>query len=248
MAEESFHKALRLLRNDTSNPECIALWNELGIVLKYGGKYDEAERCYQLALRHSSMCFGIAEQRFFRANVYHNLAGIEHSRERFECAARYARKGLELRLKCSTPDSLAVAADRAALGAILHGLSKFRDSEKNYRQALRIYRREYGASHPEIAVLLNNLAALCHATGKASRAEYYFRAALRMKRKLLGRSHPDLAVTMNNVAFFFDSQGKTRTAQAWMTKALRILRSTLGSSHPTTVCVEENLLRIIQPN
>ena len=42
MAEESFHKALRLLRNDTSNPECIALWNELGIVLKYGGKYDEA--------------------------------------------------------------------------------------------------------------------------------------------------------------------------------------------------------------
>lgn len=242
-AASSFRKALQLLRYRTSDPDCLALWNELGIALKYRGKYDEAERYYQLALRYIYKCFKGAEQQSFRAIVYHNLGGVEHSRERFTRAERYAHKGLELRLKCSAADSVAVASDRAALGAILHGLGKYTESERNYVHALRIYRRVYGTSHPEIAVVLNNRAAVCHATGRPGHAEYYYRAALRMKRRLLGRSHPDLAVTMNNLAFLLDSQGRARAANTWMKKALQILESTLGHFHPSTVCVRQNLLR-----
>jgi tetratricopeptide (TPR) repeat protein len=148
---------------------------------------------------------------------------------------------LELRLNCNASDTLAVASDRAALGAILHGLCKYAESERNYLRALRIYHHEYGARHQEIAVLLNNLAAVCHATGRPRRAEYYYLAALRMKGKLLGRSHPDLAVTMNNLALLFKSQGRIRAARALMEKALRILESTLGGWHPSTICVQQNL-------
>ena len=243
-AASSFRKALQLLRWDTSDPDCLTLWNELGMVLKYRGKYDEAEGCYQLVLRHIFKCFRGVEQQFFRATVYHNLGGVEHSRERFTRAERYARKGLELRLRCCAPDTVAVAADRAALGAILHGLCKYAESKKNYVHALRIYRREYGAGHPESAVMLNNLAAVYHATGSPGRAEYYYLAALKMKRRLLGRLHPDLAVTMNNLALFLNSQGRARAADTWMKKALQILESTLGRFHPNTVCVRHNLLRI----
>ena len=242
-AASSFRKALRVLGNDSSDPDCMALWNELGMVLKYGGKYDQAEQCYRLALRHSSTRFRGAEQQSFRADLYHNLGGVEHSRERFTRAERYARKGLELSLNCNASDTLAVASDRAALGAILHGLCKYAESERNYLRALRIYHHEYGARHQEIAVLLNNLAAVCHATGRPRRAEYYYLAALRMKEKILGRSHPDLAVTMNNLALFFDSRGRIRAAHAWMEKALRILESTLGGSHPSTICVQQNRRR-----
>lgn len=246
-AENRFRQALELLGNDKGNPEPLALWNELGMVLKYGGKYDGAERCYRLALRHSYKRFRGAEKQFFHANLYHNLGGVEHSRARFTRAEKYARKGLELRLKCCASDTLAVAQDRAALGAILHGLSKFGDSERNYLHALRVYRKEHGPSHPQIAVLLNNLAALSHATGRPKRAEYYYRAALGMKRRLLGRSHPDLAVTMNNLALLYHRQGRTRAAQSWMDNALRILESTLGGSHPNTICVRENRRRTGNP-
>lgn len=242
-AASSFRKALQLLDHDTSDPDCLALWNELGMVLKYRGDYDGAEHCYQLALRNIYRCFTGVEQQFFRATLYHNLGGVEHSRKRFTRGERYARKGLELRLRCSASDSVPVAADRAALGAILHGLCKYAESERSYVHALRIYRREYGASHKEIAVVLNNLAALFHATGRPRPAEYNYRRALRMKRRLLGRSHPDLAVTMNNLGLFLTSQGRTREANAWMKKALQILESILGRSHPSTVCVRNNLLR-----
>jgi len=246
-AESSFRQALQLLRNDTIDPDRLALWNELGMVLKYSGKYDEAEGCYRLALRHGCKCFRGAEQQFFRANLYHNLGGLEHSRERFTRAIKYARKGLELRLKCCASDTLAVARDRSALGAILHGLCKYADSERNYVHALRIYLRAYGPRHQQIAIVLNNLAALCHATGRPRRAEHYYRAALRMKRRLLGRSHPDLAVTMNNLALLLDSQDRTRAARSWMWKARSILESTLGRSHPSTLCVQQNCRRTSNP-
>jgi len=247
-AESCFRQALELLRNDPANPERLALWNELGMVLKYGGKYDRAERCYRMALRHSYKRFRGRERQFFHANLYHNLGGVEHSRARFTRAEKYARKGLGLRLKCCPSDSLAVAEDRAALGAILYGLSKYGDSERNYLYALRIYRHEYGPSHQQIAVLLNNLAALCHGTGRPKRAESYYRAALRMKRRWLGRSHPDVAVTMNNLALLYHALGRTRAAQSWMDNALRILESRLGGSHPSTICVRQNCRRTGNPS
>jgi tetratricopeptide (TPR) repeat protein len=221
----------------------LALWNELGIVCKYLGKLDSAERYYRLALRHARQHPKSPEREFFLANLYHNLAGAEHSRRRFGIAEKDARRGLELRLKCTRSDSLAVASDRAALAAILDGLQRYEESKRYYFEALTIYRREYGVSHPEVAVVLNNLGALYHATGRPKLAESYYRAALRMKRRELGASHPDIGVTMNNLAMLHSGQGRCELAESWFTRALQILNSTLGSSHPVTRELRNNQCR-----
>jgi uncharacterized repeat protein (TIGR01451 family) len=108
-------------------------------------------------------------------------------------------------------------------------------SLERYFEALRIYCREYGASHPEIAVVLNNLGALYHATGRPKLAESILsRVALRMKRRELGASHPDIGVTMNNLAMLLRGQGRCELAESWFKRALQILKSSLGSSHPVT--------------
>src|SRR6266581_6901464 len=130
----------RALRGGASpGPDRLMLWNERGMVCKYGGEFDMAERYYRLALRHARRCFTGKARDFFLANVRHNLGGLEHSRGRFSRAEKYARKSVELRLKAGAPDSLAVASDRAALAAILDGLHKFTESEKHYLLALRVY-------------------------------------------------------------------------------------------------------------
>jgi Tfp pilus assembly protein PilF len=235
-AESCLREALKSADRHTVNfvVDHPALWNELGIVCKYLGKLDAAERYYRLALRHARRHPKSPDCEFFVANLYHNLGGVEHSRRRFTRAEKYARRGLELRLKCTQNDSLAVASDRAALAAILDGLHRYDESKKYYFQALRIYRREYGASHPEIAVVLNNLGALYDATGRPKVAESYYRAALRMKRRELGVSHPDVAVTMNNLAMLHRGQGRYELAESWFKRALQILNSSVGSSHPFT--------------
>ena len=49
-----------------------------------------------------------------------------------------------------------VAADIAALAAILDGQGKYDESEPLYRRVLAIFVRAYGAEHYEVAVNLNN--------------------------------------------------------------------------------------------
>ena len=135
------------------------------------------------------------------------------------------------------------ARNRAALAAILDGLQRYDESKRCYFEALRIYRREYGASHPEIAVVLNNLGALYHATGRPKLAESHYRAALRMKRRELGASHPDIGVTMNNLAMLHRGQGSYELAESCFKRALQILNSSLGSSHPVTRELRNNQRR-----
>lgn len=220
-----------------------ALWNELGMVCKYLGQLDSAERYYRLALRHARSSTNDPDRQFFLANLYHNLGGLEHSRQRFRRAEKYARKGLELRRACAPSDKLALASDQAAMAAILDGLGRYRESEKLYRQALRTYRRELGASHAEMAVILNNLGALYQATGRPRKAESSYLAALKMKRRILGRAHPDVAVTLNNLGMLYSSLGCHVTARSSFKKALQILDSTFRHSHPTTCCVQSNLTK-----
>jgi tetratricopeptide (TPR) repeat protein len=242
LAEQYLRKALKFAPKGkrlsrTSRP---LLWNELGMVCKYLGKFDRAGDYYRRALRDARRSRHSADRTFFLADLYHNFGGVEHSRGRFSRAEKYARKGLELRLKCAAANSLAVAADRVALAAILDGLQRHTESEILYRAALRVYRRKYGASGRENAVILNNLGALCQATGRAKRAEFYYRAALRIKRMHVGECHPDVAVTVNNLAMLERSQGRLKHASSLFERALEILQNSLGRSHPNTLAVRRN--------
>jgi tetratricopeptide (TPR) repeat protein len=245
-AKGCLRRALRLIagRDASLTLDDLLLWNELGMACKYSGKFGSAMRCYRLALRYAPRLLAGPECDFFLANLYHNLGGLEHSRRRFPRGERYARKSLELRRKVAGANSLAVAADKAALAAILDGQRKFAESEKLYRQALCTYRREYGTSHPEIAVVLNNLGALYQATAHSRRAESNYRAALEMKRMELGASHPDVAVTLNNLALCYQSRGDAKAVRRCFRRALRILGATLGNSHPNTRTVRSNFLRL----
>lgn len=245
-AEVCLRAALRSITAVVDFParDYISLWNELGMVCKYLGKFKQAEKYYRLSLRHTPHCLAGRERKFFLANLYHNLGGLEHSRRRFRRGEKYARKALQLRRTVARSASVAVASDMVALAAILDGLRKFPESEKLYNQALRVYRREYGRNHAEIAVLLNNLAALYQATNQPKRAEAQYLAALQMKRRILGISHPDVAVTMNNLAMLYRSQGNPIAASRWFASALRILTVSLGSRHPSTRSVRTNYRRL----
>lgn len=236
---------LRALKSAPARPDSItasrpAIWNELGMVCKYLGKLSSSERYYRLALRHTGRLPQCVERDFLLSSLYHNLGGLEHSRKRFPLAEKYARKGIELRTRCAPEDRLALASDRSALAAILDGREKYGESEKLYRMVLRTYRRELGASHREIAVVLNNLGALYQATGRPQKAEASYIAALKMKRRELGRGHSDVGVTLNNLGTLYKSLNRRTKAQSCFTSALRILESTLGRLHPTTRAVRRS--------
>jgi tetratricopeptide (TPR) repeat protein len=166
------------------------------------------------------------------ATLYHNLGGLEHARGRYALGEPHARRGLAIREKLLGPDHQAVAADAAALAAILDGQAS---------ATRRRFGRVYGSDHYEVAVNLNNLAALRQAGGDAREAEELYRRALALKEKLRGANHPDVAVTANNLAVLYKHQGRYADAERLYRRALTIFECSFGVSHPKAIACRENL-------
>jgi tetratricopeptide (TPR) repeat protein len=98
-AEQAYLKTLSLSESEKSNnQECwLKLSNDLAIVYKYWGKFDKAEKIYQQIL--SVLLQQCGENNINVATVYHNLAGLNHSRHRYIEAEILARKSYQLHLQ-----------------------------------------------------------------------------------------------------------------------------------------------------
>lgn len=240
-AERLFGFALRIAERFLGPNDHVvgAVLNDLGMVHKYQGRFDEAERAHRRA--HAVFLAARGEVALELAALYHNRGGLEHARRRDAGGEPFARRGLEIRERTVGPDHPAVAADAAALGAILNGLGKRDEAEALLRRALAVFERTYGAQHHEIAVTMNHLAAVCEAKGDTAEAEQLYRRALAIKDKRLGGEHPEIAASLNNLAMLCRAQGRDAEADQCYRRALVILERALGPSHPSTVACRENL-------
>jgi tetratricopeptide (TPR) repeat protein len=93
--------------------------NDLGMLRKYQGRYPEAIPLYRRALSIVRAAgLGTSAD---AASSYHNLGGIEHARGRYARAEAPARRAVEIRTRALGPRHPQVAADVAALAAIVEG-------------------------------------------------------------------------------------------------------------------------------
>jgi tetratricopeptide (TPR) repeat protein len=171
------------------------------------------------------------------ATLLHNLGGLAHSRGQYADAEPIARRGLKLREE-RTVDIEAIAADAAALAAILEGLEKWDEAEELYRRALAIW--EESEDDYEVAMALNGLAAVVRFSGRPSEAEPLFRRALEMIEADRGAEHPDSSTVRNNLAMLLNATDRATEALPLLEQALSDLESMLGTDHPATVDVRKN--------
>jgi len=207
--------------------------NDLAVLYKYTGRFDEAERLYWKALADTSGEDAAA------ATIYHNLGGLNHSRGEFAAAEPFARRACEIRERLLGPDHPDTLADACALAGVLDGLGSYAESEPIYRHALTVFTSMFGEMHLEVAVNLNNLAALRWAQGDAVEAESLYFRSLRIKRELLGDAHPDMALTLLNYASMLCDLERQGEARPMALRALRVFEAVLEPSHPRIAAVRE---------
>src|ERR1700722_4389157 len=111
--------------------------NELGVLYKYTGKFDEAERAYKRALQLAERPAGHRDPATL-ATLYHNLGGLEHARERYAAGEVFARRGLALREQMLGPNHPDVASDLAALAPLLDAQGKRQEAASMMIRALEI--------------------------------------------------------------------------------------------------------------
>lgn len=240
-AQRHYLKAITLARaaGATQHRVLLSLLNELAIVCKYWGKFTEGEQIYQYILKTSCQHYG--EQNSFVATVYHNLAGLEHARHRYERAEQLARKSYELHLQVFGKEHPNTIADGAALGSILQGLGKWSEAIPLFERAITFFEQPAYFNPYEVALNLNNLAASLQAKQAFPEAEQTYRRALSLKQDLFGKEHIDVAITLNNLALILKLQGQIQEARSMLEQALVIFENTVGTQHPKTLLCQKNI-------
>jgi tetratricopeptide (TPR) repeat protein len=271
-ANRVYQRALRetITRFGARDLDAAGLLNDIGVLRKHEGRFDAAARCYRRAL--AIVARSPERNGLPAATLYHNLGGLEHARGRYARGVAPARRSVALREAILGPDHPAVAADVAALAALLDGRGgRARDEAAAlYERALRIFRRTLGARSDEVAINLCSLGMLRHAQGRRAEGERMVRRALAIQEAIHGHRHPEVALTAHNLGMLLatdieaggrhrdgdgdgdgdgdDGHGARpeRRAQAvrLLTRALAAFTATLGARHPHTRRCAAHLRRL----
>ena len=236
-ANRGYEAALRETRRrfGPRDPFVPGILNNLGVLRKAQGRYDEAQVMYRQAL-------GLVDRhdRESLATLAHNLGGIEHARGRFARAEPHARRSVELRTALLGAGHPAVAADLVALAAILEGRGRLAESAGLYRRALALFRRRLGNRSLEVGLGLAGLATVEQQRGRFATARRAYLEALAIQEALLGGRHIDVAMTVNNLAVLERDDGNLDRAETLFRRASGTFRASLGEAHPHSLLAEAN--------
>jgi centrosomal protein CEP104 len=106
---------------------------------------------------------------------------------------------------------------------------------------LRSKEREYGLSHPDVAVLLTDLAALYSEEEQFTEAQPLYERALRIQENVLGGEHPDTVQTLTDLAICHLDQGANHLGRPLLERALALQEAALGPDHPDVAAVRDVL-------
>jgi tetratricopeptide (TPR) repeat protein len=239
-AEVSLKEALRIVSTEfgEASEHTANARNNLAVLYKARGRYDEGLLLYQQALDSVMKRSG---EDCLASVIYHNIGGILHAKGDFTAAEPPGRKAWEISRRLLGEDDPRTLFDAVAYAAILDGLQRHDESEAIYRRALAIFERTFGPEHFEVASNLHNLAAVRCARGDLDQAEKLYRRALAIKEQLLGQDSIDAALTLNNLGGLLTRAGRPEEAAGLLQRAVTILHDRVAPDHPHLALARANL-------
>jgi tetratricopeptide (TPR) repeat protein len=240
-AEVSLKEALQIMSTEfgEASERVAETRNNLAVLYKACGRFDEGLRLYEQALDSIVKLHG--EDCLASSVIYHNIGGILHSKGDFTAAEQPGRRAWEISRRLLGEDDPRTLFDAVAYAAILDGLQRNDESEAIYRRVLVIFEKTFGPEHYEVASNLHNLAAVVCARGDLAQAEQLYRRALAVKEKLLGADSTDAALTLNNLGALLNLRGRPREAEVMLQSAVETLQTQLAPDHPHLALARANL-------
>ncbi|KAI8686582.1 NACHT domain-containing protein [Fusarium keratoplasticum] len=241
----------------------------LGSVLRYQGKYEEAEQMNRRALEGHEKVLG--REHPHTLGSISNLGLVLQYQGKYEEAEQMHRRALEARervLGREHPDTLASVGN---LGLVLQYQGEYEEAEQMNRRALEGHKKVLGREHPDTLMSVGNLGLVLQYQGKYEEAEPMHRRALEsnlglvlqyqgkyeeaepMNRralegyeKVLGREHPHTLTSVSNLGLVLQYQGKYEEAEQMSRRAVEGYEKVLGREHPDTLTSVSNLGSVLQ--
>jgi tetratricopeptide (TPR) repeat protein len=126
-------------------------------------------------------------------------------------------------------------------GSYLNQRAQYAEAEQLLQRAVEVGEQAWGAEHPELEPILNNLATLYYEQRRYGEAEQLFRRAVAIRVQTLGPRHPELATMLSNLALLYQKQRRYVEAEQLMRYAIFIIKEVLGLKHTIMTSILNNL-------
>jgi serine/threonine-protein kinase len=230
-AETFFRRALAAYRTQqpVDSLELAHVLNDLGDVLQYSGKLDEAlvTQREALAIRRAVTTTPPEEL----AASLNNVGVIIGQQGQMAEAEPLLREALQVVLRAKGPDHPDVASALNALAFTLNEQGKVPPADSLYREALRIRIATLGVDHPEVTRTLNQYGWLQHDRGAFDSAAVLARSVLARRDHSLPSTHPMIASSLVLLGQSLLALGKTAEAERHLRDALALRRQQLPADH-----------------
>ena len=207
-AEMLFKKSLEIREKvlGTEHPDFANSLNNLASFFNHKGKYAEAEPLFKKALELKGKSLGAEHPEI--ASSLRGLANLYISLKKFdevEPLLQKAKSICEKSLGYKHPELAEILLSLANYYKILSDnseVSKYKQSEKYYKEAIEIFSNSLGERHYKIAEVLDELALLYIQLSRREDAEKNFKLALDILKENFDENHPSYIEVKNNLDIF----------------------------------------------
>eukprot|EP00298_Acanthocystis_sp_HF-20_P012267 c19803_g1_i1.p1 GENE.c19803_g1_i1~~c19803_g1_i1.p1 ORF type:complete len:575 (+),score=231.52 c19803_g1_i1:101-1825(+) len=238
--------SLSLIEDNTAKDkkESSLLLNNVGMILFYQGKYQDAEPLLEQSLAIREKIFGQKHLEF--STSLNNIAGLKKAQGKLKDSEGLYKQDVSIMEQNFGNDHLNLATTLNNLATLYYSQERHGEAEMYFKKSLKISEDKFGPEHPFIATITNNIAAILQAESKFEEAETYYKKSLEIFEKSLGVSHAHVFSTLNNLGMLHEEQNHKEEAKSYYEKALKGLEVALGQTHPTTETVRKNLEKLIE--
>lgn len=215
----------------------VAIYNNLGLLHKRRGLYDDAINYYSEALDLEAKLKGDTTKRY--ASILDNMGNLYENMGRYDKAEPLFKKSLHLFKQLD---------DREDLFKVINNYANLYKSMGNYEEAItyfteanEIAKQYYGEAHYYYAQNLDNLAMTYSDLKDYNQADKFSKEALKVYKASLGENSIDYAIALNNAATLLPITKKEDKAVEYYSEALKVLETVYGKEHYNYALTLSNL-------
>jgi len=180
------------------HPDYAAALNDLGLMLRDHGDYDESEKLLNESLAMEQRLVG---DRHAQTALYlNNLGLVQHRKGSLAEAESTFRHALTIQRDLLGEVHPDVALTLTNLAYVVHDTGNVEGALQLLGQSLDVYRKLFPGDNPDVAGTKNRLGYWYTEKGDYVTAGRYLEEALSMRRRLFGKSHPEIASSLLHVA------------------------------------------------
>ena len=217
-------------------PDYAAALNDLGLLYRDQGDYDQSERLLRESLAMERRLLGDKHPEL--ALSLNNLALVLRRKGDLAGAEATYRQALAMQRELLGNVHPDVANTLNNLAFVVYDRGDVAGALQAEGDSLEIYRQLFPHDNPEVARIMNRIGYWYTETRDYGTADRYLEEALAMRRRLFGQSHPDIASSLVNVGILQVATRKYKDALVSSRTAADIYTAALSASNWKTALAE----------